>query len=68
MQETACEPLALNVPLLGRSAKGTSPNPKPVTDMVVTIEDERPSLLDARQPTTEEDPPSKKRRTIRFVE
>jgi hypothetical protein len=68
MQETACEPLVLNVPLLGRSTKGTSRDPKSVMDMVVTIEDERPSQLDARQPTTEEDLPLKKRRTIRFVE
>jgi hypothetical protein len=68
MQETAREPLVLNVPLLGRPAKASLPNSKPEIDTVVTIEDERPSLLDARQPTTEEDPPSKKRRTIRFVE
>jgi hypothetical protein len=68
MEETAYEPLVLNVPLLGRSAEGTSRDPGPGIDTVVAVEDEQPSLLEARQPMIEEDPPLKKRRTIRFVE
>jgi hypothetical protein len=68
MEETTYEPLVLNVPLLGRSAEGTSRDPGPGLDTVVAVEDEQPSLLEARQPMTEEDPPLKKRRTIRFVE
>jgi hypothetical protein len=68
MQDTAYEPLTLNIPLLGRPAEEASHNSEPIVDSIVTEMDERASLPEVRQPTTEEDPPFKKRRTIRFVE
>lgn len=70
MQETAYEPLIFDVPLLGRSTDETSRKAEAVLmGAVVTIEDEHPSsLLEAQQPTIEEYPPLKKRRTIRFAE
>ena len=70
MQESAYEPLVLDVPLLGRTTDETSRNAESVlVDTVVAVEDEQPSsLLEAPQPTIEEYPPLKKRRTIRFAE
>ena len=70
MQEATYEPLILDVPLLGRTADETSRNAESVlVDTAVTVEDEQPySLPEAQQPTIEEYPPLKKRRTIRFAE
>jgi len=71
MQETAYEPLTLDVPLLGRTTDETSRKAESVLmDTAVTVEDEQPSssLPEAQQPTIEEYPPLKKRRTIRFAE
>ena len=72
MQETAYEPLILDVPLLGRNTNETSRKAESgPMDAVVTVEDEQSSSLpslEAQQPTIEEYPPLKKRRTIRFAE
>ena len=70
MQETAYEPLVFDVPLLGRTTNETSRRAQSVLmDTAVTVENEQPSsLLEAQQPTIEEYPPLKKRRTIRFAE
>jgi hypothetical protein len=67
MQEKAYEPVILNIPLLGGSAEGTSHDPEQASDPIVAVEDEQPSL-EARGTTTEESPPLKKIRTIRFAE
>lgn len=72
MQETAYEPLILDVPLLGRNTNETSRKAESaLMDTVVTVEDEQSSSLpslEAQQPTIEEYPPLKKKRTIRFAE
>ena len=69
MQETAYEPLIFDVPLLGGTTNETSRRAESVLmDTAVTVEDEQHSSLDAQQPTIEEYPPLKKRRTIRFAE
>jgi hypothetical protein len=67
IQDTAYEPLSLNIPLLGGSTNRTSSNPEePAMDTVVTVEDEQP--LEGQDLTAEEQQLSKKRRTIRFAE
>jgi len=68
MQETAYEPLILNVPLLGGSTEGTSRSPETMIDTDVAVEDDQPSTSEAQKSTTEEHLPLKKRRTIRFAE
>jgi hypothetical protein len=72
MQGTAYEPLILGVPLLGRNTNETSRKAESaLMDIVVTVEDEQSSSLpslEAQQPTIEEYPALKKRRTIRFAE
>ena len=72
MQEAAYEPLILDVPLLGRNTNETSRKAESaLMDTVVTVEDEQSSSLpslEAQQPTIEEYPPLKKKRTIRFAE
>ena len=62
--------MILNIPLLGGAAEGTSHDPaEPASDALVGVEeDEQPSLEEARETTTEEGPPLKKIRTIRFAE
>ncbi|KAI9508447.1 P-loop containing nucleoside triphosphate hydrolase protein [Russula earlei] len=72
MEETAYEPLTLDIPLLGRTAEETSPSrpPEPAMDAVVeAVQDEPPGTPDdAQGPTTTEQLPLKKRRIIRFAE
>jgi len=60
----------LNIPLLGGSAEGASHDTaETASDAIVAVEeDEQPSLEEARGTTTEEDPPLKKIRMIRFAE
>lgn len=68
MEEKAYEPVVLNIPLLGGSAEETSHDPAElVSDAIVAVEDEQP-FLEARGTTTEESPPLKKIRTIRFAD
>ena len=73
MQETAYEPLTLNIPLLGRSTEEISRDPEPAIDTDVAVEDEdedeqRAVEAQLEEPTTEEQLPFKKRRVIRFAE
>jgi len=68
MQETAYEPLILNVPLLAGSNEGTSRSPETMIDTDVAVEDDQPPTSEAQKSTTEEHLPLKKRRTIRFAE
>ena len=70
IQEKAYEPLMLNIPLLGgsESAEGTSHDPEPASDAIVAVEDQQSSLEARGTSSTEEKPPSKKIRTIRFAE
>jgi hypothetical protein len=68
MQEKAYEPVTLNIPLLGGAAKETSHNPELASDAIVAVEGEQQPSLEARGTTTEESPPLKKTRTIRFAE
>ncbi len=68
MEEKAYEPVILNIPFLGGSAaEAMSHNPESASDAIVAVEDERPSS-EARETVTEESPPLKKIRTIKFAE
>ena len=68
IQEKAYEPVILNIPLLGGSAEGTSHDPaEPASDAIVAVEEDEQPSLEARGTTTEEGPPLKKMRTIRFA-
>jgi len=67
MQEKAYEPVILNISLLGGFAEATSHNPESASDTIVAVEDERPPS-EAQGTSIEENPPTKKIRTIRFAE
>lgn len=61
--------MILNIPLLGGAAEGTSHDPaEPASDAIVAVEEDEQPSLEARETTTEESPPLKKIRTIRFAE
>jgi hypothetical protein len=71
IQEKAYEPVILNIPLLGGSAEGlgTSHDPvEPASDAIVAVEEDEQPFLEARGTATDESPPLKKIRTIRFAE
>jgi hypothetical protein len=70
MEEKAYEPVVLNIPLLGGSAaEEISHDPaEPASDAIVAVEDDEQPSLEARGTATEENPPSKKIRTIRFAD
>ena len=68
MQEKAYEPLVLDIPLLGGSTGGTSRNPGPALETIVTVDDEHHPLEAPGTSTEGRSPPSKKSRFIRFAE
>ena len=71
MQETAYEPLILNVPLLGGFAgaedRACNGEKTSTDDLIVVVEGDLPSP-EPLNPTAGEQSPPKKRRTIRFAE